>query len=52
MLAPGVNLTVVLRHADGSEHRFEAKHTLSETQLEWFRHGSALNAMRARHGGA
>ncbi|MCU0725559.1 MAG: aconitate hydratase [Planctomycetes bacterium] len=49
-LAPGSRHIVVLAHADGSEHRVSLKHSLSEAQLDWFRHGSALNAMRARHG--
>lgn len=44
--APGRNLTVELLHADGTKERFEAAHTYNEQQIEWFKAGSALNAMR------
>lgn len=43
--APGVNLTVDLLHADGSTDAFEAVHTYNKQQIEWFKAGSALNAM-------
>jgi aconitate hydratase len=42
-LAPGRPVTVVLRHADGSEERLEARHSLSAEQVAWFWAGSALN---------
>jgi aconitate hydratase len=45
-LAPGSETTVVLEHADGSEDRFQAKHTLTDEQVAWFRAGSALNLIR------
>ncbi len=45
-MAPGKNLEVVLHHADGTEDRFEVKHTYNETQIEWLRAGSALNKIR------
>lgn len=44
--APGKNLTVELLHSDGTKDTFEAAHTYNEQQIEWFRAGSALNAMR------
>ena len=47
-LAPGHQLTVVLKHADGSEDRFKANHTYNETQIEWFRAGSALNELKLK----
>ena len=50
-LAPGRNVDVVLRHADGSEDRFEAKHTLTDEQIKWFRAGGALNLIRQREQG-
>ena len=43
-LAPGKNLTCVLKHENGSEDRFEVKHTLTAEQVEWFKAGSALAA--------
>ena len=45
-LAPGRPVDVVLRHQDGSEHTFEALHTLNDEQIEWFKAGSALNVLR------
>jgi aconitate hydratase len=44
--APGKNLTIELLHPDGTTDRFEASHTYNEQQIEWFKAGSALNAMR------
>lgn len=46
--APGVPLTVILKHADGTEERFEANHTYNSTQIEWFKAGSALNYAAAK----
>ena len=43
MLAPGKNVTVKLKHNDGTEEIFETRHTMSEEQLSWFTAGSALN---------
>lgn len=48
-LAPGSQLTVVLHHADGSTDEFKANHTYSDTQVEWFKAGSALNLIRAQN---
>ena len=44
--APGRNLTVELLHADGTKDTFEVAHTYNEQQIEWFKAGSALNAMK------
>ena len=44
-LAPGKPVTVVLHHADGTESRFHARHTLNAEQIHWFRAGSALNVL-------
>ncbi|MDR2955810.1 MAG: aconitate hydratase [Prevotella sp.] len=43
---PGKNLTVTLTHKDGSKESFEVAHTYNETQIEWFKTGSALNYMK------
>jgi aconitate hydratase len=48
-MAPGKNLKVVLHHKDGGEESFEVKHTLSAEQIEWFKAGSALNAIAAQN---
>ncbi|MBJ7294066.1 MAG: aconitate hydratase, partial [Ilumatobacteraceae bacterium] len=34
--------------ADGTTVEFEAKHTFSPEQVEWFKAGSALNIVRAK----
>ncbi|MCI1245847.1 MAG: aconitate hydratase [Prevotella sp.] len=47
-LTPGNQLTVVLKHADGSEDHFKANHTYNQTQIEWFRAGSALNELKLK----
>ena len=44
--APGKNLTIELLHTDGTRESFEAAHTYNEQQVEWFKAGSALNAMK------
>ena len=44
--APGKNLTIELLHVDGTRDQFEVAHTYNEQQIEWFKAGSALNAMR------
>ena len=44
--APDKNLKVIVRHENGEEENFEVQHTYNEQQINWFRAGSALNAMR------
>ena len=51
-LRPGAPLRVVLHHGGGAEETIEARHSLSEEQIAWFRAGSALNALVERPGGA
>ena len=41
--APGSKLTITLKHKDGSEDSFEVEHTYNDTQIAWFKAGSALN---------
>ena len=43
---PGKNLTVQLKHADGSTESFEVMHTYNDLQIKWFKAGSALNFMK------
>ncbi|NUO00704.1 MAG: aconitate hydratase, partial [Saprospiraceae bacterium] len=49
-MKPGVNLTVVLNHTDGTQDRFELAHTYNEQQIVWVRAGSALNKIRQDRG--
>jgi aconitate hydratase len=44
--APGVQLTVHLKHKDGTEESFPVDHTYGQSQIEWFKAGSALNLIR------
>ena len=45
--APGVQLSVVLNHKDGSKEEFKVNHTYNEQQIEWFKAGGALNVIRS-----
>src|SRR3989344_6937174 len=47
-VAVGEAVYVTLRHSDGSVEAIEMKHTFSAEQLEWFKHGSALNWLREK----
>ena len=48
-LAPGSTVKVALHHADGTTGIIAATHSLSAEHIEWFRAGSALNRLAARH---
>ncbi|MGC4058612.1 MAG: aconitate hydratase [Chitinophagaceae bacterium] len=50
--APGVPLTLVFHHADGSSDTIQANHTYNEQQIEWFKEGAALNIIRKQFGAA
>ncbi len=43
---PGKPLIIRLRHADGSIEEIFATHTYNESQIGWFKAGSALNLIR------
>ncbi len=45
-MAPGKNMTVVLKHSDGTTDEFELAHTYNQAQIEWVKAGSALNKIR------
>ncbi len=45
-IAPGKNLTLQLKHADGTTENFQVKHTYNTEQIKWFKAGSALNLIR------
>merc|ERR1712014_302739 len=44
---PGKALNCVLTHADGSTDTIVLDHTFNAQQIDWFKHGSALNRMKA-----
>ncbi len=47
-LAPGQDLTCVLKHKDGKQDKFALKHTLNAEQIAWFKAGSALNVLKGK----
>ncbi len=44
--APGVPLSLEVKHADGSTDTIALNHSFNEGQIAWFKAGSALNAMK------
>ena len=48
---PGQPVHCQIVKPDGSTVDFEATHTFSDEQVEWFRAGSALNIVRSRVSG-
>ncbi|MCL2208273.1 MAG: aconitate hydratase [Fibromonadales bacterium] len=47
---PGRKFTLLLHHADGTQEEILLIHTYNETQWEWFKAGSALNALNGGTG--
>jgi aconitate hydratase len=45
-LAPGKEVTLTVRHADGSTARVACTHTLNPQEIAWFHAGSALNYLK------
>jgi aconitate hydratase len=45
--APGKNLILEAKHADGTVDNIEIKHTYNAEQIKWFKAGSALNLIRS-----
>lgn len=43
-IMPGEDITLTVRHADGTAENITARHTYNAQQLKWLRAGSALNA--------
>jgi aconitate hydratase len=44
--APAKDITLRLRHADGSTDDIICNHTYNEQQIEWYKAGSALNLIK------
>jgi aconitate hydratase len=49
-LAPGSEVILELKHADGTVDNIPLAHTLNYDQIEWFKAGSALNKIRTDAG--
>ena len=50
--APGKQITIEVTHADGSVDSIRANHTYNDTQIEWFKAGSALNLIKQQNSAA
>jgi len=46
--APAKPLTLEFTHSDGSKDTIMANHTYNESQIEWFKAGSALNLIKEK----
>lgn len=44
--APGKPLTLEINHADGTTESISLNHTYNDSQIEWFKAGSALNLIK------
>lgn len=47
-MQPGQNLRCVLHHQDGKKEEIELRHSYNESQIKWFKAGSALNILKER----
>ncbi len=44
-LTPGKQLTLTVKHSDGTTDKIQLNHTMNKHQIGWFKAGSALNLM-------
>ncbi len=42
----GQPLTIEIKHSDGNAHTIQVNHTYNDSQIAWFRSGSALNVIK------
>ncbi|OUU01001.1 MAG: aconitate hydratase [Flammeovirgaceae bacterium TMED32] len=47
--SPEKQLTIRANHQDGSEDLITVNHTYNESQIKWFKAGSALNLLKSQH---
>jgi len=47
--APGKQLTIEVVHADGSTDVIKVNHTYNDSQIEWYKEGSALNLIKKQN---
>jgi aconitate hydratase len=45
-LAPQKPVTCILSHNDGTKEEISLNHSYNNSQIEWFKTGSALNVLR------
>ncbi|MFK8038684.1 MAG: aconitate hydratase [Crocinitomicaceae bacterium] len=46
--SPGKQLSVEIEHKDGSKDTIKVNHTYNDSQIEWFKYGSALNLIKSQ----
>jgi len=46
---PGKQIKIIIRHSNGEKETIFANHSYNETQIEWFKAGSALNLIRNKN---
>jgi aconitate hydratase len=46
--AHGKPLTLIIQHSDGTEEKATLNHTYNDSQIAWFKAGSALNFLKSR----
>ncbi|HRI47703.1 MAG TPA: hypothetical protein PK559_11410, partial [Ignavibacteriaceae bacterium] len=44
-IEPGSQVTMTLKHSDGTTETVLLNHTMNKQQIDWFKVGSALNLM-------
>jgi aconitate hydratase len=47
--APDKQITLEIVHADGSKDTIKTNHTYNKPQIEWYKHGSALNLIKKQN---
>lgn len=46
LIKPGENVILVAKHSDGTQDEIPLNHTMSASQIEWFKAGAALNLIK------
>ena len=46
--APNKPLSLIIKHKDGSQEEVQVNHTFNESQIAWFKAGSALNLIAGK----
>ncbi|MEO9306746.1 MAG: aconitate hydratase [Nitrososphaera sp.] len=47
-MQPGQNIKCILHHKDGTKDEIALKHSYNDSQIKWFKAGSALNILREK----
>lgn len=47
LIKPGENVIMIAKHADGTQDEIPLAHTMSDSQIAWFKAGAALNLIKS-----